>query len=173
MLNRKLRIGTSIVLMTTFAGLSGCSVLSNMGKSARNMTTFGSNKSTAGTDETLVIPPSLRQPGASKTQAAPRQVQTPVKKKAATATSRKAIYKPSKNYYIVVGTYADQGEALDTFTRLSSIGLKGATMESRVTKTGKNLHMVRLGPYTNQEDIDKAKDSLTNTGLSQFKVVES
>ncbi len=46
-------------------------------------------------------------------------------------------------------------------------------MESRVTKTGKNLHMVRLGPYTNQEDIDKAKDSLTNTGLSQFKVVES
>ena len=171
MLNRKFRIGTSIVLITTFAGLSGCSVLSNMGKSARNMTTFGGNKSTAGTDDTLVIPPSLRQPGARNSTATPRQV--PTQKKSATAPSRKAIYKPSKNYYIVVGTYADQGEALDTFTRLSSIGLKGATMESRVTKTGKSLHMVRLGPYTNQEDIDKAKDNLTSTGLSQFKVVES
>ena len=172
MLNRKLRIGTSVVLITTFAGLSGCSVLSNMGKSARNMTTFDSNKSTAGTDDTLVIPPSLRQPSARNTSAAPQQAKAPAQRKATTPT-RKTIYKPSKNYYIVVGTYADQGEALDTFTRLSSIGLKGATMESRVTKTGKSLHMVRLGPYTNQEDIDKAKDNLTSTGLSQFKVVES
>ena len=46
-------------------------------------------------------------------------------------------------------------------------------MESRVTKGGKNLHMVRLGPYFKQVDIDKAKDSLTSDGLSQFKVVES
>ena len=171
MLNRKLKIGTSIVLITTFAGLSGCSVLSKVGKSARNMTTFGSNKSTAGTDDTLVIPPSLRQPDTRNTTAAPRP--EPVKRSATTLPASKAAYKPSKNYYIVVGTYADQGEALDTFTRISSIGLKGATMESRKTKTGNLLHMVRLGPYTNQEDIDKAKDNLTSTGLSQFKVVES
>ncbi len=77
MLNRKLKIGTYLVLITTFAGLSGCSVLSKVGKSARNMTTFGSNKSTAGTDDTLVIPPSLREPGARNTAAAPRQA--PVK----------------------------------------------------------------------------------------------
>ncbi len=170
MINRKIKIGTSIVLITTFAGLSGCSVLSKVGKSARNMTTFGSNKSTAGTDDTLVIPPSLRQPGTVNTKAAPQQAQTPVQR---SATTSKAVYKPSKNYYIVVGTYADQGEALDTFARISSIGLKGATMESRVTKTGNKLHMVRLGPYTNQEDIDKAKDNLTSTGLSQFKVIKS
>ena len=115
----------------------------------------------------------MRQPGARNTSAAPQQAKAPAQRKATTTPTRKTIYKPSKNYYIVVGTYADQGEALDTFTRLSSVGLKGATMESRVTKTGKSLHMVRLGPYTNQEDIDKAKDNLTSTGLSQFKVVES
>ena len=171
MINRKLNIGTSIILITTFAGLSGCSVFSKVGKSARNMTTFGSDKSTAGTDNKLVIPPSLRQPGASNTATVSRQA--PATKNSATTPTRKTTYKSNKNYYIVVGTYADQMEALDTFTRLSSIGMKGATMESRKTKTGNLLHMVRLGPYTNQEDIDKAKDNLTSTGLSQFKVVES
>ena len=171
MINRKLNIGTSIVLITTLVGLSGCSVLSKVGKSARNMTTFGSNKSTAGTDDTLIIPPSLREPGARDTTVTPKPATA--KSSATTTPVSKAANKPSKNYYIVVGTYADQGEALDTFTRLSSIGLKGATMESRKTKTGNLLHMVRLGPYTNQEDIDKAKDNLTSTGLSQFKVVES
>lgn len=171
MINRKLNIGANIILITIFAGLSGCSVFSKVGKSARNMTTFGSDKSTVGTDDTLVIPPSLRQPAARNTAVVPRQ--SPATKSATTTPTRKAAYKPSKNYYIVVGTYADQSEALDTFTRLSSIGLKGATMESRKTKTGSLLHMVRLGPYTNQEDIDKAKDDLTSTGLSQFKVVES
>ena len=46
-------------------------------------------------------------------------------------------------------------------------------MESRRTKAGSLLHMVRLGPYTKQEDIDEAKDSLTNSGLSQFKIVKN
>jgi cell division protein FtsN len=148
-----------------FTGLAGCSVMSKVGKTARNLTTFGDNKSTIAVDDSLIIPPSLKQPVEGKQ--APRQAQIkqqPVK-------SSKAAYQPSKNYYIVVGTYPDQNEALDTFVRLSSIGLKGATMESRVSKNGRNLHMVRLGPYTEQEEIDKAKDKLTSDGLSQFKVV--
>lgn len=166
MLNRKCKIGTSIVLIMAFAGLSGCSVFSKAGKSVRNMTTFGNN--TVGTDDTLVIPPSLRQPGTRHSTTASRQA--PAQRKTTAVSTNKAIYKPSKNYYIVVGTYADQGQALDMFTRISSIGIK-PTMESRVAKAGNRLHMVRLGPYTNQEDIDKAKDNLTSTGLSQFKVV--
>ena len=46
-------------------------------------------------------------------------------------------------------------------------------MESRKTKSGRSLHMVRLGPYHDQEQIDKVTDSLTSDGLSQFKVVEN
>ncbi len=168
MINRKFNIGISLLLITTVTGLSGCSMISQVGKSARNMTIFGGNKDTVATDSTLVIPPSLREPGTSDT-ATPQQATNRKK----TTTTRQSTYKSTKNYYIVVGTYADQVEALNTFTRLSSIGLKGATMESRKTKSGDFLHMVRLGPYTKQEDIDKAKDSLTSTGLSQFKVVES
>ncbi len=168
MINRKLKISTGAVLIVTLTGLAGCSVMSKVGKTARNMTTFGDNKNTISVDDTLIIPPSLKEPVDNGTKKS-KQVQA----RPQSTTTSKAVYSPSKNYYIVVGTYPDQVEALDTFVRLSSIGLKGATMESRVTKSGNNLHMVRLGPYSNQEDIDKAKDSLTSDGLSQFKVVEN
>ncbi len=168
MLKTKLKISTSILLLVTVAGLSGCSVLSKVGKSARNLTTFG-NSNVSGVDEKLIIPPTLKVPPKSSgsVAATPSTSRQPVKR------PTKAVYQPDGNYYIIVGTYPDQLDALDTFTRLSSIGLKGATMESRQTKAGGLLHMVRLGPYTRQEDIDEAKDSLTNTGMSQFKIVKN
>ncbi len=173
MLNSKLKISTSILLLVTISGLSGCSTLSQVGKSARNLTTFGGNSATD-IDNTLIIPPSLKIPvDNSKQPEVARQSQGAPKQAKAAVQARKAVYKPSANYYIIVGTYPDQLDALDTFTRISSIGLKGATMESRRTKAGSLLHMVRLGPYSKQEEIDKAKDSLTNTGMSEFKVVKN
>ena len=169
MLNNKLKFSTSILLLATVSGLSGCSTLSQVGKSARNLTSFGGNSATD-IDNTLIIPPSLKVPVDNSNQ--PVAARAP-KQAPRAAQARKAVYQPSSNYYIIVGTYPDQLDALDTFTRISSIGLKGATMESRRTKAGSLLHMVRLGPYSKQEDIDKAKDSLTNTGMSQFKVVKN
>jgi len=160
MMNNKYILSSSLILAISFGAISGCSTLGKVGKSARNMTKMGSQSRNDEpvVNEKLIIPPSLKQPA---TMQAHRQA--PMK-------SAPVI---SKNYYIVVGTYPDQGQALDTFVRLSSIGLPGATMESRKTKSGKVLHMVRLGPYQKQEQIDKVKDSLTNDGLSQFKVVEN
>ena len=163
MMKNSLIISTGIMLSLS---LTGCSMFSKVGKSARNMTRFGSQNKVA-VKESLVIPPSLRQPASSNT---PRRA---VQRQTNSVSPRKAAYQSKRNYYVVVGTYPDQGQALDTFVRLSSIGLPGATMESRATKGGKILHMVRLGPYNNQEDIDKVKDSLTSDGLSQFKVVEN
>jgi len=168
MLNNKLKINSTLILFLTVFGLSGCSVMSKVGKTARNLTTFGGNSATD-IDEKLIIPPTLKVPAGSSTQ--PVASKTP--QRTPQVKPRKAVYQPSANYYIIVGTYPDQLDALDTFTRISSIGLKGATMESRRTKAGSLLHMVRLGPYSNQEDIDKAKDSLTNTGMSQFKIVKN
>lgn len=141
----KLLISTGILLALT---LSGCSKFSSQNKVAVN--------------EKLIIPPTLKTSPSSTANSKPV-----VQKKS------KAIYRSNKNYYVVVGTYPDQGKALDTFARLSSIGLPGAAMESRSTKAGKVMHMVRLGPYTQQDEIDKVKDSLTSDGLSQFKVVEN
>ena len=174
MLNRKFKISTGIVVLVAVTGLTGCSTMSQVGKSARNLTNFGGH-SAADIDNSLIVPPTLKIPAGStaNTSVAAPQKQRTVQQAPRAAQPKKAVYQSNANYYIIVGTYPDQLDALDTFTRLSSIGLKGATMESRRTKAGSLLHMVRLGPYTRQEDIDKAKDSLTNTGMSQFKIVKN
>jgi len=162
MLTNRFKTNLSILLLISISGLSGCSVFDR-----------GSDRGVANVDEKLVIPPSLKGSSGPNT-VNPKSVQTPTRARPqSSAQKRKTVYKPDGNYYIIVGTYPDQLEALDTFTRLSSIGLKGATMESRRTKAGTLLHMVRLGPYTKQQDIDEAKDSLTNTGMSQFKIVKN
>lgn len=174
MLNSKLKASTGLIVLVAATGLTGCSTMSQVGKSARNLTNFGGH-SAADIDNSLIVPPTLKIPAGSKSPVAA----TPQRQRATQAAApraaqpRKTVYQPNANYYIIVGTYPDQLDALDTFTRLSSIGLKGATMESRRTKAGSLLHMVRLGPYSRQEEIDKAKDSLTNTGMSQFKIVKN
>jgi len=164
-MNNKQTIGMGLVLTITLTGVTGCSFFGKIGKSVRNATTFGSDKSIA-VNEELVIPPSLKVPTSNKKTSSVSQSRK-------RPTKPRLSAQPSKNYYVVVGTYPEQDQALDTFVRLSSIGLSGATMESRATKSGKILHMVRLGPYQKQEDIDSVKDSLTSDGLSQFKVVEN
>ncbi len=168
-------IGISMVLMATL--LTACS-------QARSLTKFGSQNETIKEDSSLIVPPSLKIPGgnSSDTIAASNTKHIPTTTKARTTTPapvvRPAITKSiartnKRNYYVVVGTYPSQEEAMDTFIRLSSIGLPNSTMETRTTKSGKRLHMVRLGPFQDQAKIDKVKDSLISDGLSQFKVVEN
>lgn len=168
MKNNKLFTIAGICFIAATVGISGCSQMSKAGKSARKMTTFGSQQSTntssIAVNEELIIPPSLKTSAGSDPSAS-------------TTTAKKSVKKQSRvakrNYYVIVGTYPNQDKALDTFIRLSSIGLPGATMESRKTKSGKGLHMVRLGPYHDQVQIDKVTTSLTSDGLSKFKVVEN
>ncbi|PID45566.1 MAG: hypothetical protein CSB47_07915 [Proteobacteria bacterium] len=155
-------IRNALVLCVAVGVLAGCSQIS---QSIKSVTKLGSQKDetySGGDVSDLVIPPSLT---------IPEQVAKRVQQQKQ-ATRQRAL-DSNKNYYVVVGTYPDSEQAMDTFVRLSSIGLPNATMESRVTKTGKSLHMVRLGPFKRQEQIDKVKENLISDGLSQFKVVES
>ena len=169
----KTTTGASIILIAATIMTSGCSTFDSIGKSARKMTTFGSQQSTdtssVAVNEKLIIPPSLKESGSSNNSNAATSSRSVAQKKPV----KKRTSVSNRNYYVIVGTYPDQEQALDTFVRLSSIGLPGATMESRKTKSGRSLHMVRLGPYHDQEQIDKVTDSLTSDGLSQFKVVEN
>jgi len=148
MTKHKLSISVGIILAVSITNLTGCSV-------------FG-NRNVIAVNEQLILPPSLKSSSGSSSVSS-RSTQKKIKR----------VAYSKRNYYVVVGTYPNQEQALDTFVRLSSIGLPGATMESRKTKSGQRLHMVRLGSYQKQGDIDKVKDSLTNDGLSQFKVVEN
>ena len=166
MIKNKTLVNSGIILAISFTGLSGCSTFSSAGKSVRNMASFSQQNSTnnVAVNEQLIIPPSLRTPANTATRSVRTNQQKPV-----TASANVS----NKNYYVVVGTYTSQPQAFDTFVRLSSIGLPGATMESRKAKNGQILHMVRLGPYQKQENIDSVTNSLTSDGLTQFKVVEN
>jgi len=169
MIKSRFLIISGIIFAISFTGLSGCSTFSSAGKSVRNMTSFSQQNSTnsVAVNEKLIIPPSLRTPiNTHKTTA--RSIKTNQQKPAVARANLS-----NKNYYVVVGTYTSQPQAFDTFVRLSSIGLPGATMESRKAKSGQILHMVRLGPYQKQERIDEVTNSLTNDGLTQFKVVQN
>ncbi len=138
--------------------LTSCSQISGLLKS---------DSDSSEKDSALVVPPTLRLPDAQV--GSTQSVAPAIARQSSSKSMSDAV--DNKNYYVVVGTYPNQDQALDTFVRLSSIGLPHAAMESRKTKTGKMLHMVRLGPFHKQSDIDRVKDKLVSDGMSQFKVV--
>ncbi|MEZ5451838.1 septal ring lytic transglycosylase RlpA family protein [Thiothrix nivea] len=76
----------------------------------------------------------------------------------------------SKPYYVIAGTWPDQGAALDMFVRLTSVGL-GKTEMATATREGREMYQVRVGPLYNQDQIDNVKDILESNGLANFKVV--
>lgn len=158
-----MKIKTTITLLACASFLASCSQIS---QSVKSVTKFGSQEEEsymANEQSSLVVPPALALPAGTSSESTYQQPRR----------SDTSIASSNKNYYVVVGTYPDSEKAMDTFIRLSSIGLPNATMESRQTRTGKSLHMVRLGPFKRQAQIDKVKDSLMSDGLTQFKVVES
>jgi len=165
-----MKIRTTLVILAAASVLTACS---QVNKSIKSITKFGSQEESYKDSEqsSLVVPPALALPsGVARTNN--YQNNSYQQPRQAAGASRSAL-SSNKNYYVVVGTYPDSEQAMDTFVRLSSIGLPNATMESRQTKTGKSLHMVRLGPFKRQAQIDKIKESLMSDGLTQFKVVES
>lgn len=181
-----MKIRTTLVILATASILTACSQVSQSIKSVTKLGgQFGSQEESYNDNQQskLVVPPALALPsGVSRTNnyqsnnAMPRRQATAPSRSfssARPAASSASKLSSNKNYYVVVGTYPDSEQAMDTFVRLSSIGLPNATMESRQTKAGKSLHMVRLGPFKRQAQIDKIKDSLMSDGLTQFKVVES
>ena len=152
-------ISLSIISSTLLLG--GCSQVSGLLKS---------DDSKDQVDSALVIPPSLRLPQENNTAAKTSSTNSTTNARKVSSRSSNEVT-DNRDYYVVVGTYPNQDQALNTFVRLSSIGLPHATMESRTTKSGKQLHMVRLGPFHKQTEIDRVKDKLVSDGMSQFKVV--
>jgi len=164
------KITSTLAVLTATSILAGCSFVNQSMKSITKLGSQGEDSYKASSYSSLAVPPALALPSgvasANSNLAANSNRSRQTNRSTATLSG-------DKNYYVVVGTYPDSEKAIDTFVRLSSIGLPNATMESRVTKTGKSLHMVRLGPFKRQSQIDKVKDNLMSDGLTQFKVVES
>jgi rare lipoprotein A len=82
----------------------------------------------------------------------------------------KTVDKSGEVFYVIVGTYPSNTEAVNMFGRLLSIGINQTEM---ATAFGDNqtFYMVRIGPLYGQDQIDNIKDRLTQDGLTSFKVV--
>ena len=65
MKKHNLQITTWVILLLVFTGLTGCSMMSQVGKTVRNATTFGKHKTIVKVDDSLIIPPGLRNSAAS------------------------------------------------------------------------------------------------------------
>ncbi|MEZ5534040.1 MAG: septal ring lytic transglycosylase RlpA family protein [Thiolinea sp.] len=76
-----------------------------------------------------------------------------------------------KSFFVVVQNYRDQGDALDMFVRLTSVGLNKTELASAMSN-GQKMHQVRIGPLYTQDQIDNVRDALESNGLATFKVVE-
>ncbi|MCK5901731.1 MAG: SPOR domain-containing protein [Cocleimonas sp.] len=151
------------MLLTSLVLLTSCSQMRDLLSSEKETEIIKK-------DAALTVPPILRLPSTQSQKSNPSNAVASVTHPTS-KTKGSSNLVDKRDYFIVVGTYPSQDQALSTFVRLSSIGLPHATMESRSLKTGKLLHMVRLGPFHKQSEIDRVKDILVSDGLSQFKVV--
>jgi len=147
-------------LAVTLISTSSCSYFT---KNTKNITSASNEMSFP---PTLKKPPS--RPPLKTAKSTPRGVITK-----ATVKTPSPVINANKNYYVVVGTYPNNDQALDQFIKMSSLGFTNTAMETRKTRQGNSLHMVRLGPFNKQNDIDKTTATLSNAGMTQFKVVEN
>ncbi|WP_020558967.1 RlpA-like double-psi beta-barrel domain-containing protein [Thiofilum flexile] len=75
-----------------------------------------------------------------------------------------------KVFYVIVGSYPTQAEAVDTYVRLAAAGLRKSEMATAQVQ-GREVHQVRIGPLYTQGEIDNVKNTLEGNGLAKFRVV--
>ncbi len=73
-------------------------------------------------------------------------------------------------FYIIVGSYPTQSEAVDTYVRLAAAGLGKSEMATAQFQ-GREVHQVRIGPLYTQGEIDNVKNTLEGNGLAKFRVI--
>lgn len=66
-------------------------------------------------------------------------------------------------YYLQAGAFRDMSDAESTRAKLALLGFEAAITD-RTTDSGV-LHRVRVGPYTGQETVNKARAKLLDSGI--------
>ncbi|MBK8452535.1 MAG: RlpA-like double-psi beta-barrel domain-containing protein [Thiofilum sp.] len=75
-----------------------------------------------------------------------------------------------KLFYVIVGSYPTQAQAVDTYVRLAAAGLRKSEMATAQFQ-GREVHQVRIGPLYTQGEIDNVKNTLEGNGLAKFRVI--
>lgn len=71
----------------------------------------------------------------------------------------------SENYFLQVGAFQNEEDADNMKAKLALLGMEAVVQTANIPDKGV-LHRVRVGPYTDIEQISKARTELTNNGFN-------
>lgn len=115
-------------------------------------------------------PTSVQAPPPVVSAAAAPSAATPPAAPAATAASvspkpaeKEETKEGAARYVVQVGAFSDEAKVKELRSKVEKAGLKTYTQEAN-TKEGKRIR-VRVGPFQNREDADKAADKLKQLSL--------
>lgn len=71
----------------------------------------------------------------------------------------------SENYFLQVGAFQNEEDADNMKAKLALLGMEAVVQTANIPDKGV-LHRVRVGPFTDIEQISKARTELTNNGFN-------
>jgi cell division protein FtsN len=76
---------------------------------------------------------------------------------------------PAGSWYLQVGSFREQSRADKLQAKLTGLGYKCEVHEVRVTGTDV-YHRVRVGPFTDNDALEKSKQKLGAAGIGAYAV---
>lgn len=83
--------------------------------------------------------------------------------KAEAALSGKPL--PPEKYYLQAGAFEDPSEADNLKARLALMGVEASVQKVELPEKG-TVHRVRVGPYLGQDEMNKARQQLSSSGIN-------
>ncbi len=77
---------------------------------------------------------------------------------------------PTETWYLQVGSFREQGHAVELQTRLSKLGFKSVIQEVSMDNMDV-YHRVRLGPFTDQDVLKQTRRKLDELGIGTLTVI--
>lgn len=82
----------------------------------------------------------------------------------ASAAQKPGVNKPKVNYFLQAGSFQTEAEADNLKAKLALLGVEAIIQTATIPEKGV-WHRVRVGPYTDIEELNKTRTALSNTGI--------
>lgn len=80
------------------------------------------------------------------------------------AAAQKSGAKPKENYFLQAGSFQTEAEADNLKAKLALLGIEAVIQTANIPEKG-IWHRVRAGPYTDIEELNKARETLSKTAI--------
>ncbi|MFA7242266.1 MAG: SPOR domain-containing protein [Sulfuricellaceae bacterium] len=82
----------------------------------------------------------------------------------ASAAQKPGVNKPKVSYFLQAGSFQTEAEADNLKAKLALLGVEAVIQTATIPDKGV-WHRVRVGPYTDIEELNKTRSALSNTGI--------